>query len=101
MDNIGEVLKFLREEKGFVSGDYISRKLQVSRTAVWKYMNQLERYSYVIDKSKGKGYMLVSTPDRLYPWEIDRYRKTAIIGKKIIHRDIVDSTNIVAFNLAL
>lgn len=101
MDNIGEVLKFLREEKGFVSGDYISRKLNVSRTAVWKYMNQLERYGYVIGKSKGKGYTLVSAPDRLYSWEIDRYRNTEIMGKKIIHREVVDSTNIVAFRLAL
>jgi len=101
MDNIGEVLRFLREEKDFVSGDYISRKLKVSRTAVWKYVNQLERYGYEINKSKGKGYKLVSAPDRLYSWEIDRYRNTEIIGKKVIHRDIVDSTNIVAFKLAL
>ena len=101
MDNIAEVLKFLREKQDCVSGDYIARKLKVSRTAVWKYMNQLERYGYVINKSKGKGYMLVSTPDRLYPWEVDKYRNTGIIGKKIIHRDTVDSTNIVAFKLAL
>jgi BirA family biotin operon repressor/biotin-[acetyl-CoA-carboxylase] ligase len=101
MDNIGEVLKFLREEKGFTSGDYISKKLNVSRTAVWKYVNQLERYGYVIDKSKGKGYMLVSAPDRLYSWEIDRYRNTKIMGKKIIHYEVVDSTNVVALKLAL
>ena len=53
MDNIAEVLKFLREKQDCVSGDYIARKLKVSRTAVWKYMNQLERYGYVINKSKG------------------------------------------------
>ena len=101
MDSISEVLKFLRRKRDFVSGGYISEKLKVSRTAVWKYMNQLERYGYVIDKAKGKGYMLISTPDRLYCWEVDRHRNTAILGKKIIHRDDVDSTNIVAFKLAL
>ena len=101
MDNISEVLKFLREKQDSVSGDYIAKKLKVSRTAVWKYINQLERYGYGINKSKGKGYMLVSTPDRLYSWEVDKYRNAAIIGKKIIHRDVVDSTNIVAFKLAL
>jgi BirA family transcriptional regulator, biotin operon repressor / biotin---[acetyl-CoA-carboxylase] ligase len=101
MDNISEVLKFLREKQDCISGDYIAKKLKVSRTAVWKYMNQLERYGYVINKSKGKGYMLISTPDRLYPWEVDKYRNTTIIGKKIIHRDVVDSTNVVAFKLAL
>ena len=101
MDNIGEVLKFLREKHDCISGDYIAKKLKVSRTAVWKYMNQLERYGYVVNKSKGKGYTLVSVPDRLYSWEVDEYRNTAIIGKKIIHRDTVDSTNAVAFKLAL
>src|SRR5512133_3441467 len=97
MDNLGAVLGFLRTKEGFVSGDYISEKLGVSRTAVWKYMNQLERYGYAITKSKGKGYKLTSTPDRLYPWEVERYLDTTIIGKKIIHRQDAESTNLVAF----
>jgi BirA family biotin operon repressor/biotin-[acetyl-CoA-carboxylase] ligase len=101
MDNIGEVLKFLRQKEDFVSGDYISKKLDVSRTAVWKYINHLERYGYTINKSKGKGYMLLKAPDRLYPWEVDRYRNTVLFGGKIIHQETVDSTNVVAFKLAL
>lgn len=101
MDNLGEVLKKLRDAEGFISGDHIAGKLGVSRTAVWKYMNQLERHGYDIDKSKGKGYRLVSTPDRLYAWEIDRYRASATIGSKIIHRDSLDSTNSFAFAQAM
>ncbi|HEX2965676.1 MAG TPA: biotin--[acetyl-CoA-carboxylase] ligase [Syntrophorhabdaceae bacterium] len=101
MDNIGAVLKFLRGSRDFTSGDLISKHLSVSRTAVWKYMNQLERYGYGIEKSKGKGYKLVSTPDRLYPWEIQRHLETLFMGKKIVHKEIVDSTNIAAFRLAL
>ncbi len=101
MDNIGEVLRFLRSSNEFTSGDLISKHLNVSRTAVWKYMNQLERYGYGIDKSKGKGYRLTSTPDRLYPWEVQRYLETRAMGHKIIHKEIVDSTNMAAFKLAL
>ncbi len=101
MDNIGEVLRFLREKHDCISGDYIAKKLKVSRTAVWKYMNQLEHFGYVIRKLKGKGYTLASTPDRLYAWEIDEHRNTGIIGKKIIHRNLADSTNAIAFKLAL
>ncbi len=101
MDNLGEVLKALREAGGFISGDHIAGRLGVSRTAVWKYMNQLERYGYDIDKSKGKGYRLVSIPDRLYAWEIDRYRTSSRVGAKIIHRDNVDSTNSFAFRQAM
>lgn len=101
MDKLSEVLRYLRDANGFISGDYISGKLGVSRTAVWKYMNQLDRYGYNIDKSKGKGYRLVDTPDKLYGWEIDRYRKQGTIGKKIIHREKLDSTNVFAFRQAL
>ena len=101
MDNLGEVLRQLREVGGFISGDHIAGKLGVSRTAVWKYMNQLERHGYDIEKSKGKGYRLVSTPDRLYAWEIDRYRTSESIGGKIIHRDNLDSTNSFAFSQAM
>lgn len=101
MDNLGEVLRYLREGDGFISGDQISGKLGVSRTAVWKYMNQLERYGYSIEKSKGKGYRLIGTPDRLYGWEIERYRKSSVIGRRIIHRDMIDSTNAFAFKQAL
>jgi BirA family transcriptional regulator, biotin operon repressor / biotin---[acetyl-CoA-carboxylase] ligase len=101
MDNLGEALRQLRDAAGFISGDHIAGKLGVSRTAVWKYMNQLERYGYDIDKSKGKGYRLVNTPDRLYAWEIDRYRTSAVIGSKIIHRENLDSTNSFAFSQAM
>ncbi|MBP1747955.1 MAG: birA [Deltaproteobacteria bacterium] len=101
MDNLGEVLRQLRDAGGFISGDHIAGRLGVSRTAVWKYMNQLERYGYDIDKSKGKGYRLHNTPDRLYAWEIDRYRTSAKIGSKIIHRDNLDSTNSLAFSQAM
>jgi BirA family biotin operon repressor/biotin-[acetyl-CoA-carboxylase] ligase len=101
MDNLSEVLRHLRDAGGFISGDHIAGKLGVSRTAVWKYMNQLERYGYDIDKSKGKGYRLIDTPDRLYGWEIDRYRRSATIGLRIIHKEKLDSTNTFAFKQAL
>ncbi|MHB8108556.1 MAG: biotin--[acetyl-CoA-carboxylase] ligase [Syntrophorhabdaceae bacterium] len=101
MDNLGEVLRHLRDAGEFISGDHIAGKLGVSRTAVWKYMNQLERYGYCIDKSKGKGYRLIQVPDKLYGWEIDRYRTSSRIGSKIIHRDQLDSTNSFAFKQAL
>jgi BirA family transcriptional regulator, biotin operon repressor / biotin---[acetyl-CoA-carboxylase] ligase len=101
MDRINEVLRFLREKEGYVSGDYMSEEIGISRTAVWKYINQLTGAGYGIGKLKGKGYRLLETPDKLFPWEIDRYLTTRIMGRKVIYREKVDSTNTFAFKLAL
>ncbi|MBP9561116.1 MAG: biotin--[acetyl-CoA-carboxylase] ligase [Syntrophorhabdaceae bacterium] len=101
MDRIGETLNLLRKKDDYVSGDYIGEILGVSRTAVWKYVKNLEKMGYHIDSIKGRGYRLINTPDRLLPWEIERFRDSTIIGSEIIHKDVVDSTNTYAFNLAL
>jgi BirA family biotin operon repressor/biotin-[acetyl-CoA-carboxylase] ligase len=101
MERIRQTLTYLREQDDYVSGDYIAERLGLSRTAVWKYMNQLDHLGYRINKLKGKGYRLVGTPDRLYPWEVARYLKTDIVGSNIVYRDEVDSTNALAFKLAL
>ena len=37
-----EILRELRNTKGYISGQEISDKLGVSRTAVWKVIQQLE-----------------------------------------------------------
>jgi BirA family transcriptional regulator, biotin operon repressor / biotin---[acetyl-CoA-carboxylase] ligase len=101
MDRIRDILTFLREKPDYISGDFISTELGISRTAIWKYMHQLERLGYNIAKLKGRGYKLIKTPDKLYTWEIDRYLNTDIIGKDITYKEIVDSTNSYAFKLAL
>jgi BirA family biotin operon repressor/biotin-[acetyl-CoA-carboxylase] ligase len=101
MDRIRDILTFLREKQDYVSGDFISAELGISRTAIWKYMHHLERLGYDIAKLKGRGYKLIKTPDKLYTWEIDRHLNTDFIGKEVIYKEIVDSTNSYAFKLAL
>jgi BirA family biotin operon repressor/biotin-[acetyl-CoA-carboxylase] ligase len=101
MDRIKDILNFLREKPDYVSGDFISTELNISRTAIWKYIHQLERLGYNIAKLKGRGYKLIKIPDKLFTWEIDRYLNTDFIGKEIIYKEIVDSTNSYAFKLAL
>ena len=58
MDRMSEILRFLRDANDYISGDLISTELGISRTAVWKYINQLEKKGYGISKLKGKGYSL-------------------------------------------
>jgi BirA family biotin operon repressor/biotin-[acetyl-CoA-carboxylase] ligase len=79
----------------------MSGNMGISRTAVWKHINHLGQLGYTISKLKGTGYCLVATPDKLYSWEIEQHLTTEVIGKKIIYKDVVDSTNTYAFSLAL
>ncbi|MGD0230293.1 MAG: biotin--[acetyl-CoA-carboxylase] ligase [Syntrophorhabdales bacterium] len=86
---------------GFVSGDVMASRLAISRTAVWKVLKQLSAMGYTIETVKGRGYRLVGAPDRLFPWEIGRFLSTRVVGREIVYRDSVDSTNALAFSLAL
>jgi BirA family transcriptional regulator, biotin operon repressor / biotin---[acetyl-CoA-carboxylase] ligase len=101
MDRLSGVLTFLGDGKEYVSGDFIASRLSISRTAVWKYVNHLERLGYKIDKVKGKGYRLIRVPDRPYPWEIKRHLATETLGQEIIYKETIESTNSLAFKLAL
>lgn len=98
---IKDILGFFRDNPDYVSGDYISGRLGISRTAVWKYIHQLEEKGYRFIRLKGRGYKLGSVPDRLYPWEIERYLDTMFIGKRFIYKEAIDSTNTYAFKLAM
>ncbi|MGA2106711.1 MAG: biotin--[acetyl-CoA-carboxylase] ligase [Syntrophorhabdales bacterium] len=101
MNRAPQVLAFLRGSETYVSGDLIASRLGISRTAVWKCLKQLEELGYAFERRKGAGYRLMATPDRLYPWEIERFLETAYIGRELIYRDSVDSTNALAFRAAL
>ena len=46
------------------------KELGVSRTAVWKCMNQLKEEGYTIEAISNKGYRLVESPDTLTSYEI-------------------------------
>ena len=50
-----EILKMLREADGYVSGQQISEKFGVSRTAVWKVIRQLQDEGYQVEAVPGRG----------------------------------------------
>lgn len=91
-DKIIEVI--LNNGEEFVSGEALSKKLGISRTAIWKHINALRQEGYDIESVNKKGYRLISSPnDLLNPQNIYHNLKTEIIGKNIIHLESVDSTN--------
>ncbi len=90
-----EILEIL-DKNDFVSGQKLAKKFDVSRTAVWKQIENLRKIGYEIESVKNKGYRLVSKPDRFIPEEISQGLNTNIIGKKILHFNSIDSTNLYA-----
>ena len=61
-----KVYALLREHPGvFFSGEELSRRLGVSRAAVWKAIDSLRRDGYTIEARKSQGYRLVAAPDAL------------------------------------
>ena len=62
----------LRQSDGYLSGQQLCDHFQVSRTAVWKAINQLKEEGYEIEAVRNKGYRIVDIPDRiqLRAWEI-------------------------------
>ncbi len=97
-----EILQLLRNHPStFLSGEEISRRLKVSRTAVWKRMQGLRDSGYEIEASTRSGYRLMRSPDVLTPSEINPILKTKWIGKRIHYFQTLDSTNSKAYELAL
>ncbi len=88
-----------RHRDGFVSGEEVSRRLGVSRAAVWKGIEALRRLGYGIESRPGEGYRLVSVPDKLFADEISAGLKTHRFGRRIVSYEELDSTNDAAFRL--
>jgi BirA family transcriptional regulator, biotin operon repressor / biotin---[acetyl-CoA-carboxylase] ligase len=95
------VLAVLKGHSGrYISGEELSRRLQVSRTAVWKHIGGLRDEGYDIESSPRLGYRLVSVPDLLLPSEVRDGLRTAVLGREMVHYHTADSTNRLARELA-
>lgn len=94
------ILKCLREAEDYVSGQELCQMLDVSRTAVWKVMNQLKDEGYVIDAVKNKGYKMVQTPDLVTAEEIESLLETSWAARPVAYEEEQESTNQTAKMLA-
>ena len=89
-----EILRLLKESEDYVSGQLLCERFQVSRTAVWKVVDQLKKEGYEIEAVPRKGYRLVESPDVLSEAELESIRSTKWAGKSILVFKETDSTNI-------
>lgn len=95
-----ELLTMLRETNNYLSGQKICDTFGVSRTAVWKAINQLRKNGYEIEAVPNKGYRLLEVPDILNLHELQSRRKTKWIGQETLCYETIDSTNAEAKRLA-
>ena len=88
------ILSALRQADGYVSGQELCDEFAVSRTAVWKVINQLKEEGYGIESVPRRGYRLVSHPDSITAEEIgSRMNRQELSDWKIVYYDTIDSTN--------
>jgi BirA family biotin operon repressor/biotin-[acetyl-CoA-carboxylase] ligase len=83
-----------------VSGEEISRMLNVSRTAVWKHVNKLRELGYVIEASPRLGYTLAAKPDKLDADALSGAIRTKLFGRRLHLLDTTVSTQGDAMRLA-
>lgn len=89
----GQILNILKTETDVVSGEILSASLGISRVSVWKHIKKLQEVGYNIEATP-KGYLFISAPDALYPWEFGEKEHN------IHYFDEVDSTMDIARELA-
>lgn len=101
MNMLEKILEAMRLQIGqYVSGEELSGRLSVTRTTIWKLIHQLQAAGYVIEALPHLGYRLVSSPDRLLPFEIKAGLQTRVFGRKVFCFPETSSTNDRALELA-
>lgn len=88
-----EILRLLKENDGYLSGQQICDRFRVSRTAVWKVMEQLKKEGYQIEAVRNKGYRLIDSPDVMSRAEIESLTKDGWAGADVVYYEETDSTN--------
>ncbi len=84
----------------YLSGQEISRLLNISRAAVWKQVKALRQLGFEIEAKHSQGYRLLAAPDLLLAAEIENGLNCQYIGQSVISLSETDSTNVQARRLA-
>lgn len=96
-----KILEFLKKRQEFFSGEELSHHFKVSRQALWKHIQEFKELGYDIIAVPHLGYKLASSPDRLFPFEINYGLNTKFIAKNIHYFDSVSSTMDIAMQLGM
>ncbi|MEE9610409.1 MAG: biotin--[acetyl-CoA-carboxylase] ligase [Desulfatiglandales bacterium] len=101
MAHSDSIIDFLLETPDrTLSGEELGRSLGISRTAIWKNIQALQKEGYEIVVRKGRGYKLKALTSRPVAREIMRGLSTKILGRQVKYFGEVESTNNIAKKLA-
>jgi BirA family biotin operon repressor/biotin-[acetyl-CoA-carboxylase] ligase len=97
---LAALLTLLTENSTIViSGTRIAREIGVSRTMVWRWVEQLRKLGVQVKGQHSSGYFLEKVPDILTPDLLRKRLKGNQFGKRVLHFFKTDSTNRVAMEL--
>jgi len=77
----------------YISGEEISKKYNVTRAAVWKYITELKKLGYNIESKTNNGYRLITDYDILNEHEISSRLNDKNLSFDVIYKKSTDSTN--------
>src|SRR5690625_4542688 len=89
-----------KEKNNFISGQVLSDELNISRSAIWKHMNELKKDGYQIEAQSNKGYRITGFPVKMSENTLKWGLETSWAGRKIIHKETVASTQLIAHEAA-
>ncbi len=88
-----KILLALKEADGYLSGEQLSGRFGITRSAVWKHIVKLKEEGYCIHSMRNRGYRLESEPDILNQTSLRCALKGQWLGQNLITMKTVDSTN--------
>lgn len=91
-----KILTLLRERKDYISGQELCQYFGVSRTAVWKAVNQLKKEGHEIEAVQNRGYRLIEKNEVYGINDIASRMQTKWAGRNLKFYSVIDSTNIQA-----
>ncbi|AEP02159.1 MAG: biotin--[acetyl-CoA-carboxylase] ligase [Weizmannia coagulans] len=95
-----KIIELLTEAgDGFVSGETLAKKLNCSRAAVWKHMEELRKEGFELEAVRKKGYRIKGTGDKVTENEIRYGLGTKRLARNIHYRETIDSTQRLAHQL--
>lgn len=95
-----QLVQYLLNHPDYVSGEMLSRKLNVSRTAIWKHIEELRKEGYQIEAVRKQGYKLLAEPHDLSPSAITSRLSTQWLGQTLHYFPVISSTQTEAHRLA-